>query len=549
MSHTVNTMMVLPIKGKMPRMDPYQRLINRFFEPLILQYSLGKTQGDYIPGTQEKGTTNARRRRLLENICYICDYNKGGDTTTSIGLEERHDCFNFWVASNIGSTGMVDFIADVLNDTQVILTTDQRLRSIREQRLIQKCINFARKRVKKEANLLSKVVEKCKDHLREESGILKIDGVLLHWLSTFDTQDSIALCERAYEVRKGLEMKELVIRSQVGEDEPANSDRAPTFALVRHMLGRLAHHVRAPRQIVDDASHLNELLQNYVIRRVDIPPCIPPPKADGLTTLPSILKRMLPANDSTLPNYEAALLNLDRKLQIGQRVLEQYQLPSFKPRVHSEIQVLEHFYKGGLAFAGNDCFIASSKPACYCCHLYIRSHPLNLVEPASHKNLYLNWGVPLLPGGVRDPDFKDQQKIIIKMLETIRREALDRIMRQTGGPKGHPDSLTGITPSMSVISAAQAARLTSLESQLSGLTIDSNGVSSVNGRNGSEDSDFEGSVGASSDSSDNKYDHKVSQLGDSDSDDDCASIGGGARLHQRLSTDSLCKVQSLRRML
>lgn len=280
----------------------------------------------------------------------------------------------------------------------------------------------------------------------------------------------MALCKRAYEQRKAPEMKQLVDRSKTEQGESEKSDRAATFECARHLLGRLAHHVRAPKQILEDAPNVPELSQSYFVRRIPLMKSVPAPVPDKLTNLESILKRMMPANDPRLHKYQEALLNLDHRLGTQDRVIDQYNSPTFKPIVHAEIQVLEYFNQNNLRFVDDDRYISCSKPACYCCHLYIRHHPLGIVEPASHQNIYANWGLPLL-SGVEDPQFKHQQNMLNKMLETIRREALTQISRQTVGPPGHRDTTTGITPSISLMSSSQVHENGSLEERLAHLNI------------------------------------------------------------------------------
>ncbi|KAK9416379.1 hypothetical protein SUNI508_01796 [Seiridium unicorne] len=518
---------------KAPRVDAYQRLLARFHEPLILLRALGKTWGEYTPAHQESGTFRSIRRRFLDNLCYICDHKKGGDTTASIGLEEREDRFNFWVASNQNSVKIADFVEEILRDVKLLGSSLSNREDSKKQQFIHKCIDFAKPRIGKEASLLTGAIKKHDTQLSGQSRPEEYE--LLKWLQAFDAKDSIALCERAYDLRKAPQMKEMRIRSQVLKGEAAKNDIAATLAVIRHMLGRLAHHVRAPKQVIDDASHLEELLERYFVLQIPILECIPPPAPDGLTTLESMLKRMLPANDPSLPKYEAALLNLDQKLQIKDRVLELYHSSSFRPRVHSEIQVLEHFYKNKLTFAADDRYIATSKPACYCCHLYIRNHPLDIVEPPSHKNLYLAWGVPLLKGATNDPEYKHQQKILNKMLEAIRRDALDQIMSRTVKLKTHPDSLTGITPSLSMVSNTKSIQTGSLDGQLALLTIkpENNDASSGTSHDGVGESDLEESTGSSWTSSNENIVGRISKSdeinSDSDSDDDSV-VEGGARL-------------------
>jgi hypothetical protein len=92
-------------------------------------------------------------------------------------------------------------------------------------------------------------------------------------------------------------------------------------------------------------------------------------------------------------------------MQILGKIREKYNDEKFKPAVHAEIQVLEHFYKEGFKFANGDKYIGCSKPACFCCHLYIQNHPLRCIVPQSHKKVYFHWGPPLLIDGGRDKQF------------------------------------------------------------------------------------------------------------------------------------------------
>lgn len=156
-------------KNNAPRLDRYRRLWNRFSEPLILLLSLGKTRGEHFSGPRASSPRQAARRRLLDNIAYLCDYTKGGDSTSSIGFEDSEDCYNFWVASNQTSTKIVDFVEDMLKDVQALLVLKLPHREEAEKRFVEKCIGFAGQRVNKEAKILSNIFKKCIKHLGERS--------------------------------------------------------------------------------------------------------------------------------------------------------------------------------------------------------------------------------------------------------------------------------------------------------------------------------------------------------------------------------------------
>lgn len=163
--------MALHKMGKTPRMDRYQRLLNRFFEPLILQRSLGKAQGAHTPAPKETDTDKSTRRRFAENICSVCDYKKGGDSTPAIGIEERGDCYNFWVASPQTSDRIVKFVQTILKDIQCIATTSDELKPSKETEFVHKCINFCKPRIGKEAAWLRRIIQKCSPYLADLENI------------------------------------------------------------------------------------------------------------------------------------------------------------------------------------------------------------------------------------------------------------------------------------------------------------------------------------------------------------------------------------------
>jgi OTT_1508-like deaminase len=121
------------------------------------------------------------------------------------------------------------------------------------------------------------------------------------------------------------------------------------------------------------------------------PPAERPPPIDELTTLDGIIAHMLPKDNKDLPFYQKELQDMDRKFQVHQHLVEEYNKHTFLPYVHAELILLEHFYRQKYDFVDGDKHIGCSKPACYCCYHYICEHPGNFVCPASHNKIYLNW--------------------------------------------------------------------------------------------------------------------------------------------------------------
>ena len=99
-----------------PRLDPYKRLLSRFYEQLFLLNALGQTRGSHTILSSDVHHSRAQSRRFLQNLCFVCDFKKGGSTCTAIGLEELDTHYNFCVASNGETDTIVAFLRTTLGD-------------------------------------------------------------------------------------------------------------------------------------------------------------------------------------------------------------------------------------------------------------------------------------------------------------------------------------------------------------------------------------------------------------------------------------------------
>jgi hypothetical protein len=115
------------------------------------------------------GTLQAIRRRLLNNLSYIGDCEKGGATTTSVALEECHDCFKFWVASNNSSGKITKFVEMALSDVTGMSGLPPQQREPEELQFVRKCVTFAKSRITKEAKILYRKIEKCTKMLTSDN--------------------------------------------------------------------------------------------------------------------------------------------------------------------------------------------------------------------------------------------------------------------------------------------------------------------------------------------------------------------------------------------
>lgn len=241
--------------------------------------------------------------------------------------------------------------------------------------------------------------------------------------------------------------------TQLGTLADAVVDKTSHFPKARHIIGRLSSRIRAPRDMLislqDSAGDFEALRAQVTVIEVPPMPAAPWPAPDNHTSLDGILGRMVGADYPRLGEIKARLLFLDMILEREplQAVLLNY--AQSEPFVHAEVRVLERLSSIQADFFNGDRYIYTSKPACYCCRLYFREHPANMIVPESHSKIPPHWGFPLVQDFRKDDrDSRMQRDLINEMNRVIRREALDQIESISMPPGWHTDSTTGV-PSIS----------------------------------------------------------------------------------------------------
>lgn len=152
-----------------PKDNKYFKLWRRFYEPLVMLNILGPTRGEHSPLPAPDAL-----HRLLDNLAYICDHDKGGSATSAVGLEDARERYIFWIASNSPkhSAMSVSFLKDALNSVRVIASSPPGKRGSLQDKFIHKCVEFAKRRVKKETSLLMSDITKCTRLLKSLEGRL-----------------------------------------------------------------------------------------------------------------------------------------------------------------------------------------------------------------------------------------------------------------------------------------------------------------------------------------------------------------------------------------
>jgi hypothetical protein len=160
-------------RSKAPRLDPEDRLLKRFYEPLVLLHVLDRNGEQRTPRSLEITDSSEMqlrdlRRTFLDQLAYVCDNIKGGDTVTAIALEAQPSGTVFWVAANNGvSTRTADFLDKVLCTLQSLaMCQTESARSATEAELSQMCIEFGIRRVKAYQALMRKPLQQCLTNLK-----------------------------------------------------------------------------------------------------------------------------------------------------------------------------------------------------------------------------------------------------------------------------------------------------------------------------------------------------------------------------------------------
>ena len=223
---------------------------------------------------------------------------------------------------------------------------------------------------------------------------------------------------------------------------PAN--KLNSFARVRHYLGRLAQHIRAPKELFETATDMSPILDNFDVFSVKHIASVLPPAPDSHTNLDGILNRMLGKKHDERREIENGLFKFNAVKHVFEKFLSEYQ--NLRPRVHAEVQILEHFYRNRLSFAKSDRYVACSKLACLCCAMYFRYHPARMVIPDSHQNVWTNWGPPLVEKFSKSHETgKRQLDILNNMIDDLRKRVISQALEQSSVGNQYPDSSTGIT--------------------------------------------------------------------------------------------------------
>ena len=147
-----------------PRLDPTQRLLHRFYEPLVLLKILDPTRGNQSsPSTSEPrlGSLEEVWRRFLDQLSWTCDSEPGGTTVSSIAAQATPDGPVYWLAANTDpALKALPHLVWVL--TRLESAFDLRQPEIEElkKEIAARCIEFSRNKVRNYGRRMCSIIRK-----------------------------------------------------------------------------------------------------------------------------------------------------------------------------------------------------------------------------------------------------------------------------------------------------------------------------------------------------------------------------------------------------
>jgi len=91
---------------------------------------------------------------------------------------------------------------------------------------------------------------------------------------------------------------------------------------------------------------------------------------------------------------QAGLEKLDQKFGLSDKLISEGTARVWRLKVHAELILLNKIRTTNFEFAYNDRYIGCSKPACYCCSMYMEAQHDKCEFYGHHDVAYLTWQAP-----------------------------------------------------------------------------------------------------------------------------------------------------------
>lgn len=251
------------------------------------------------------------------------------------------------------------------------------------------------------------------------------------WRVLEPRDDHLSMCIKAYNLAKTIARRQKEIGQGYND-----------LYRVRHYVGRLSAWLGAARNVVVFGAQLSGILEKYCVKVVQ--PAGPGARVslDLGQDFDVILNRVMPEfRDQPMLSEISATV----RRASGTTALFKSEKLELKP--HAEAIMLDHFFTNNNQFANGDRYVACSRPSCYCCKLYFDHHPAEASTGRSHGMLWIQWRLPRLLESVEGTVDHTTLKVLRKMSDQVRRDALAALTPQKHFDFNMFNSTTGFSAS------------------------------------------------------------------------------------------------------
>ncbi|WQF89919.1 hypothetical protein CDEST_14933 [Colletotrichum destructivum] len=418
------------------------RIVQKFYEPLVLLKALNLEMQDKASYVDPDELDNRRDLKhtfqaFVYKLAHACDSVKGdkGATITSVMVlnATTSDLVEYWFASNQRTTEELQitafYIGRILNRAaRATLPQDE---SLLRRDFLDIVLGFNRERIEQYLAAFRFEAEKC----------LKI-------CSTQDNEEDLRECNmaiRSLTALKASDAGECIAQRARHIRESGLRDRLIScWPEMRHMMNRLLAYAQDVEFFLLARKNWPQLFTNSRVLFLPSSRPIQRPGRPKSMTAEGIVGRMTRKEQeiATLRGFvrELQLMNLD------QRIREEYGKKTFAPIVHSEVLLLNKLEKSGgtspKRFFNGWVYIGSSKPLCRLCQYFFEEHRSGVEHRSSHENLYISWRVPDVRMSEGELGEESRQIMVDRMLQRIRKDAINLIRRKVHPTFRDHDSLT-----------------------------------------------------------------------------------------------------------
>ncbi|KAK3312954.1 hypothetical protein B0H66DRAFT_383629 [Apodospora peruviana] len=450
----------------------------RFYEAVIFLYCLIAVNfKNKTTKTPDLETTSGKSPKdeffcFVNKLGQICDSQRGGDTITAFAILQPGS-IEYRFASNNRDQQSLDKVKAYITDIITTLgqTPDAGLGEAFQQ-ILGMVLAFNRPRIGIYITAMNMEFEFCimsceKDGTTEAKSAAE-ELVNLRKLAEAAAQASASnksftvTSQKLFAAINDLYASPFDDFTRIKARQDQDPENRTPWAKLRHSLGRLQSYNIAVKVLITLRRRRQELFEDFEV--VPIPSSGPGHTPNVRRCADGIARRMNSLHETPAYKNHAPYL---KQIGLDDAIKKAAKPTEFQPIVHAEINLLdsilsdEQTYGESLRFFGESNwgkYIGCSKPTCRLCQLYFSAHPSDVQVRLSHQNVYYKWRPPNVyeHQGTKVKDRRE--KILEKMIDTVRTVTERTISDQVAQRKTHDSFTTPSNPLRSTLFTGSVTR-------------------------------------------------------------------------------------------